>query len=252
MTSKTPASSTPNVLITGASRGLGRALAHELAAAQAKVLVVARNREALKTVVDSINRSGGWAQAIVADLADPKAPLAIAHQAQAALGHIDVVVHNASALGPTPLQLLLDTEADTLRTLTQVNLVSPFELSKRLAPSMALRGRGLLVQVSSDAAVEAYPSWGAYSVTKAAADHLTRIWAAELGQRGVRAISFDPGEMDTQMHADAIPDADTSTLARPEEVARRLAHLILHPASVANGARVTATSVVLPNKKEVA
>ena len=120
-----------------------------------------------------------------------------------------------------------------------VNLVGPFRLTKIVAGAMALRGRGLVAHVSSDAAVAAYPRWGAYGVAKAAQDHLGRILAAELEGTGVRVVSVDPGEMNTRMHADAIPDGDPATLADPEAVARRLATLIARPEALApNGGRV--------------
>jgi NAD(P)-dependent dehydrogenase (short-subunit alcohol dehydrogenase family) len=105
---------------------------------------------------------------------------------------------------------------------------------------MALRKRGTIVHVSSDAAVAAYPRWGAYSVSKAALDHLARIFAAELGELGVHVFSIDPGEMDTAMHRDAMPDADRSVLARPEEVARRIVSIIAADRAE-NGARLVAT-----------
>jgi NAD(P)-dependent dehydrogenase (short-subunit alcohol dehydrogenase family) len=96
------------------------------------------------------------------------------------------------------------------------------------------------VQVSSDAAVEAYPGWGAYSAAKAAADHLVRIWAAELADVGVRFFAVDPGEMNTKMHADAIPDADPVSLADPADVATRIVAMIEAP--VGSGQRVVASS----------
>jgi NAD(P)-dependent dehydrogenase (short-subunit alcohol dehydrogenase family) len=102
---------------------------------------------------------------------------------------------------------------------------------------MAMRGRGLIVHVSSDAAVAAYPRWGAYGVSKAALDHLSRSWAAELAELGVRVLAVDPGEMDTAMHADAMPDADRAQLARPQAVARRLVALVVEQ-GFENGARV--------------
>jgi NAD(P)-dependent dehydrogenase (short-subunit alcohol dehydrogenase family) len=105
---------------------------------------------------------------------------------------------------------------------------------------MALRKSGVIVHLSSDASVNAYSRWGAYSASKAASDHLARIWAAELGERGVRVLSVDPGEMDTQMHADAIPDADRSTLARPEDVAKVIADIIERASEIENGARLAA------------
>jgi NAD(P)-dependent dehydrogenase (short-subunit alcohol dehydrogenase family) len=104
---------------------------------------------------------------------------------------------------------------------------------------MALRGAGTVVHISSDASVAAYPRWGAYSVSKAAFDHLARLLAAELGDMGVRVFSVDPGEMDTAMHADAMPDADRTMLARPEVVARRIVSMI-EGGVVQNGARVEA------------
>jgi NAD(P)-dependent dehydrogenase (short-subunit alcohol dehydrogenase family) len=104
---------------------------------------------------------------------------------------------------------------------------------------MLLRKRGLIVNVSSDAAVEPYPGWGAYGASKAALDHLTRILAAELAGSGVRAIAVDPGEMDTEMHAAAIPDADPSTLARPHDVARRVADLVAAVGTRPEEARLT-------------
>ncbi|TMB07437.1 MAG: SDR family oxidoreductase, partial [Deltaproteobacteria bacterium] len=94
------------------------------------------------------------------------------------------------------------------------------------------------VHVSSDAAVAAYPRWGAYSVTKAALDHLNRLWAAELLPTGVRFLSVDPGEMDTEMHAAAMPEADRGALARPEQVARRIARLVADAGRIESGTRL--------------
>ena len=107
---------------------------------------------------------------------------------------------------------------------------------------MALRQRGLVVHLSSDAAVEAYPRWGAYSASKAALDHLTRIWAAELASTGVRFFGVDPGEMDTAMHADALPEADRATLAKPETVARKLVAMIRAGERIPSGARLVAST----------
>jgi len=104
---------------------------------------------------------------------------------------------------------------------------------------MALRGQGVVVHISSDAAVAAYPRWGAYGVSKAAQDHLARQWNAELGELGVRVFSVDPGEMDTAMHREAIPDADPATLADPKVVARHIADMI-ESDGVAGGSRAVA------------
>ena len=151
-------------------------------------------------------------------------------------------MHNASTLGPTPLRLLLDTDCEDLARVLEVNLIGPFRLTKVIAGAMALRRRGLVVHVSSDAAISGYPGWGAYGVSKAALDHLGRSWAAELEGTGVRVISVDPGEMNTRMHAAAVPEADPSTLADPAVVASRIADIVARAHEVANGARIEASS----------
>jgi NAD(P)-dependent dehydrogenase (short-subunit alcohol dehydrogenase family) len=215
-----------SVLITGASRGLGFALARALSTKGARVVLVARDEAALAQAVETLRREGAVAHAISADVGDSNAAAAIAAQAAAAVGPVEVLIHNASDLGPAPLPLLLDTARDDFRRVLEVNLLGPFALSKALVGPMVLRGEGLVVHISSDAAVEPYPRWGAYGASKAALEHLSRIWARELASTKVRVLSIDPGEMDTQMHRDAIPEADPTTLQRPEEVARRIVGII--------------------------
>lgn len=214
--------SAPAALVTGGSRGLGRALGRALAAAGSSVVLVARDRGPLDQVVAEIRARGGRAHGIAADIADREAIAAIAGQAAALVGPIDLLINNASTLGPVPLRLLLDTDCEDLSRALEVNLVAPFRLTKALAGPMVLRGGGTIVNISSDAGVEAYPSWGAYGASKAALDHLGRIWAAELEGTGVRVLTIDPGEMNTRMHADAIPEADPASLADPERVATRI------------------------------
>jgi NAD(P)-dependent dehydrogenase (short-subunit alcohol dehydrogenase family) len=226
-----------NVVVTGASRGLGRALAAELAAAGARVVLVARASRDLDDAVAAIRAAGGEAHALAADVGDKHQIHAIAGAAAALTGPIDIVVHNASTLGPTPLPLLLDTECEDFEEVLQVNLLGPFRLTRAIAGQMALRGRGLVVHITSDAATNAYPRWGAYGVSKAALEHLSRSWAAELTSLGVRFVTVDPGEMDTAMHAAAMPDADRAALARPEAVAHAILG-ILDGAAWQSGARV--------------
>jgi short-subunit dehydrogenase len=205
-------------VVTGAGQGLGA----ELAARGAKVVLVARGVAGLEAVAARIRLAGGEAHAFAADIGDKNAPHAIAAAAAALVGPIDVLIHNASTLGPTPMPLLLDTACEDLLRVLDVNLVGPFRLSKVLVGSMALRGKGLVVHVTSDASVAAYPTWGAYGISKAAFDQLGRVFGAELERSGVRFVTLDPGEMDTQMHADAMPDADRAALASPADVARRM------------------------------
>jgi len=226
-------------LVTGASRGLGEALARALAAGGAKVVLVAREAAALEQVAREIREAGGVAHALAADVGDKDAVYALAGTAARLVGPIDLLVHNASTLGPVPLRLLGDTDCEEVSHTLEVNLVGPFRLTKAILGSMMLRRRGLIVMVSSDAATNAYSRWGAYGLSKAALEQMARIWAAELEGTGVTVSIVDPGEMDTRMHADAIPDADRAQLADPRRVAVELVRQIA--AGLPSGGRVPIT-----------
>ena len=202
--------------------------------------MVARDAGPLGDAVAAIRNRGGIAHAIAADISSKDAVHGIAGQAQGLVGEIGIAIHNASTLGPVPLRLLLDTECEDLAAVLETNLVGPFRLTKILAGAMALRGDGVIVHISSDAAVEAYPRWGAYGVSKAAQDQLSRVLAAELAGTGVRVLAVDPGEMDTKMHADAIPDADPATLQRPAEAAARIVAMLEDAEHAPSGARLVA------------
>lgn len=228
------------VLITGAGRGLGRALALELAKNGARLVLVARNEREIHDVAREARALGATAHAIAADVGELSRAPAIAARAAELVGPIEVLVQNASTLGPTPLLPLEETTPQHLADVFDVNLFGPFALAKAVIGSMVLRGEGLVLHLSSDAAVEAYPRWGAYSASKAALDHLSRIWAAELAESGVRFIGVDPGEMNTKMHADAIPEADPRTLADPADVARTIGAIIEGAENVASGSRLIA------------
>lgn len=226
------------VLITGGSQGLGQALGRLLALRGARVALVARGREALESAVEEIRALGGEAHGLPADVGDARAAYRIAAQAASLVGPVDLLINAASTLGETPLPVLLDTRTEDFERVFRVNVFGPFRLIKATAGQMAVRGGGLVLNVSSDAAVEPYPRWGAYGASKAALDHLTRIWAAELEPAGVRLISVDPGEMNTRMHAAAIPDVDPNTLDDPAEVAERIVELIEQVDELPTGARV--------------
>jgi NAD(P)-dependent dehydrogenase (short-subunit alcohol dehydrogenase family) len=230
-----------SVLITGGSRGLGRALALRLSAEGAKIALVARDKEQLDRVVSEIRKQGAIAFGIVADVGEKESVYPIVGQAAALTGPVDVLVNNASALGPVPLRLIPDTDCEDFERALQVNTVGPFRLIKAVVGSMALRQTGVIVNISSDAAVEAYPSWGVYGASKTALDHLTRIAAAEMAGAGVRFISVDPGEMDTRMHADAMPDADPAELRSPAVVAEKIVAMIRQSDRIANGSRLIAS-----------
>ena len=208
------------VLITGGSRGLGRALALELTLQGAKVVAAARPSEALRSLAEKVEH------ALAFDVGDKAAIYPFVARVAELVGPIDLLINNASTLGPIPLDSLLDTTCEDFEKVLMTNLIGPFRLTKALLGSMILRGPGTVLNISSDAAVSAYPNWGAYSVSKAASDHLTRIWAAELAETRIRFLSLDPGEMDTAMHADAMPEADRTKLAIPAEVANRIIRIL--------------------------
>ena len=142
-----------SVLITGGSRGLGQALGKALAAEGARVVLVARGGEELSETVAEIRRAGGEAYGITADIGDKNAIYAIAGEAAAMVGPIDILIQNASTLGPVPLRLLLDTDCEDLDHAFEVNVLGPFRLAKVIVGSMALRGTGLVLGITSDASV---------------------------------------------------------------------------------------------------
>ncbi len=210
-----------HVLITGASRGLGRALALQFAKPGVRLSLVARSFPEARALQDALSEKGAEVLLLGADVGDPEAAARIVGRASGHFGPIDVLVHNASTLGPVPLVPLLDTEPEELAQALAVNLVGPFRLSRLVAGSMVARRAGTIAYVGSDAAVEAYPAWGAYGASKAGGEHMHRILGQELAEFGVRVAVVDPGEMNTVMHADAVPEADVSTLADPADVAER-------------------------------
>jgi NAD(P)-dependent dehydrogenase (short-subunit alcohol dehydrogenase family) len=228
------------ILLTGASRGLGRALFAEFARAGARVVGIARNTSELDRAARTLRAEGLEAHALRGDIGSIGDIHPLAGASQALVGPIEVLVHNASSLGPTPLGPLLDLACEDFAHVLDVNLLGPFRLTKAIVGGMLVRGRGLVAAISSDAAVSAYPHWGAYGVSKAALDHLSRSWAAELRGTGVSVVSLDPGEMDTDMHHAAVPDADRATLARPADVARQLIAWLAKVGPEQNGLRLSA------------
>ena len=217
---------TVRAAVTGGTSGLGLALLRELRRRGACVAFVARNAERVAEVA----RAHAGTYGIVGDIARKEEIHPIALQIIASLGGLDVLVNNASSLGPVPLALLADTECEDFEGALATNVLGPFRLTKALLGALsasAREGRGSVVlNVSSDAAVNAYAEWGAYGASKAALHHMSRIWNEELAAEGVRFLSLDPGDMDTPLHALALPDADPATLKRPEAAARELADAI--------------------------
>ena len=233
------------VAITGGTSGLGLGLVREFVARGATVAFVARTRDR----VFDVAREHGGAHGIVGDVSRKDEIHSLALQIVGRLGGLDVLVNNASSLGPTPLALLGDTECEDFERALVTNVLGPFRVTKALLGALAAsardNGAAVVLNVSSDAAVNPYPTWGAYGASKAALAHMSRVWDEELAAQGVRFLAVDPGDMDTALHALAVPEADPTTLKRPEIAARELADLIV-AAIVAERRRQRGARTVLP------
>jgi NAD(P)-dependent dehydrogenase (short-subunit alcohol dehydrogenase family) len=210
------------VAVTGGTSGLGLALVRALHGRGAQVAFIARDAARVARVAASLPGTHG----IVGNVAHKQDTHRIALQVHAALGGLDLLINNASSLGPVPLQLLADTDCEDLEAALATNLVGPFRLTKAVLGALSASARegrpARVLNISSDAAVTPYPGWGAYGASKAALQHLSRIWDKELREHGVRVIALDPGDMDTPLHALAVPDADPGQLKRPDDAAREI------------------------------
>ncbi|MDP9812451.1 NAD(P)-dependent dehydrogenase (short-subunit alcohol dehydrogenase family) [Rhizobium tibeticum] len=219
------------VMVTGGTSGLGLALVRQLTAKGARVAFVARTAANVERVAAETGAHG-----IVADIGKKDDIYPIAMQVTARLGGVDVLINNASSLGPVPLALLADTDCEELEAALAVNLLGVFRLTKALFGALAASARegreALVINISSDAAVNAYPGWGAYGASKAALAHLTAIWDEEAKPDGIRLLVLDPGDMDTPLHALALPDADPSTLKAPDLAAFEVIEKMLDALSV--------------------
>jgi len=215
---------TPVAVVTGASRGLGRALARGLSARGWRLVLDARAEEDLRAVAAGLPD----ATALAGDVTDPAHRAALAAAAEH-FGRVDLLVNNASDLGPSPLPRLAEHPLTALRTVYETNVLAPVALAQLLLPALRASG-GTIVNVSSDAAVEAYEGWGGYGSSKAALDQVSAILAAEESE--VRVYALDPGDMRTDMHQRAFPGEDISDRAEPETVVPAVLRLLdVRPAS---------------------
>jgi NAD(P)-dependent dehydrogenase (short-subunit alcohol dehydrogenase family) len=210
-------------LITGASKGLGREIARAYARTGLRLVITARGADELHQAAVELRRQTD-VLAVPGDVSDAAHVERLVRLAEAHYGHIDVLVNNASELGEmTPLEHL---PLATFESVLRVNVAAPLRLIQLVLPGMRARGSGLIINVSSDAAVEAYPTWGGYGASKAALEHLSRVLAAELDGSGVRVAVVDPGDMDTEMHRAAEPGVDLSHLPGPEVAAPAFVRLL--------------------------
>lgn len=211
-------------LITGASRGLGFAVADLLARDGANLVIAARDPSHLERARAALAKQTDVV-AVAADVAEDAERIVEAGVHR--FGALDIIVHNASELGPSPMPALADLPWQSMERILRVNVTAPLHLTQLALPGMIERGGGTIVAISSDAGVNAYPGWGGYGASKAALEHLARTLAVELGDaHRIRVIVVDPGDMDTDMHRLAEPGIDLSHLAKPQQVAPAILELI--------------------------
>jgi NAD(P)-dependent dehydrogenase (short-subunit alcohol dehydrogenase family) len=216
----------PVALVTGASRGLGEALATALAEEGWALVLDARGADELDVVAAGLRsraRAGAGIVAVAGDVGDPDHRDALAAEV-ARFGRLDLLVNNASILGPSPPPSLADYPLDALRQVYEVNVVAPLALAQAMLPWLRRSRAPRVLNVTSDASIEAYPGWGGYGSAKAALDLATRVWAAE--QEWLRSWAVDPGDMRTRLHQEAFPGEDISDRPAPATVVPRLLALI--------------------------
>ena len=231
------------VLITGASQGLGRQLAIDFAREGASaVAIVARRADALEEVRDAIRQTAPDVQVLIinADLgSEQEVERVVASTLNEFGGRLDVLVNNASTIGPTPLPYLLDYPLEDFREVIETNLTAPFLLFKKALPAMIESG-GSIINVTSDAGRIGYPGWGAYGISKFGIEGMSATWAAELAESPVRVNWVDPGEMNTEMHRAAEPEEDATQWADPAEVTDVFIYLASDESRGVNGERFEA------------
>jgi NAD(P)-dependent dehydrogenase (short-subunit alcohol dehydrogenase family) len=231
------------ILITGASQGLGRQLAIDYAReGAAGIAVTARRLDALRLVVEDVRAvaPGTRVVAIDADLGRAEEIDRVVATTLAEFGgRLDVLVNNASTLGPTPMPYLLDYPLEDFRHVLDVNLIAPYLFIKKALPAMIEHG-GSIINVTSDAGRVGYPGWGAYGISKFGIEGMSETWAAELEGTGVRVNWIDPGSMNTKMHREAEPDEDPAEWADPSDVTEAFIHLAADESRDLSGRRLKA------------
>jgi len=213
-------------IVTGASKGLGKALAQGLAEHGWSLVLDARGASALAQVAADVGTrltGGAGVRAVAGDVTDAGHRRALV-EAAGALGGLDLVVNNASTLGQSPLPRAAHMSPDTLRRVVEVNTIAPLALIQQSLPLLRRSAHPRILNVTSDASVEHYDTWGGYGSSKAALDHLSATFAVE--EPGIRVWAVDPGDMRTEMHQDAFPGEDISDRPPPDSVVPSLLRLI--------------------------
>jgi NAD(P)-dependent dehydrogenase (short-subunit alcohol dehydrogenase family) len=238
-----------NILITGASQGLGREMALRFVREGAAGLsLVARHTDKLNAVRDELRKidppsPGSGATSIITIEGDVSKPRDIERIVATTLaqfkGRLDVLVNNASTIGPSPMPNLLDYPVEDFRQVLDTNLIGPFLLIKNVLPAMIERGASI-INVTSDAGQVGYPGWGAYGISKFGLEGMSQTWASELEETGVRVNWVDPGNMNTAMHRAAEPEEDPAEWANPAEVTDVFVFLASDESKTVSGKRFQA------------
>ncbi|MFS1514502.1 SDR family NAD(P)-dependent oxidoreductase [Chengkuizengella sp. SCS-71B] len=231
------------VMITGASKGLGKALAVAFAKQGADLAICARGQEALDAIHNELKQFNIQVLAVKADASNVRDVERFIALTENVFGHIDVLINNASILGPSPMPYLLDYPEEDFEQVLKINTVGPFLVTRRVIADMLQRKQGSIINVTSEAGNVGYAGWGAYGISKFAIEGLTETWADEVNGTGVRVNMVDPGEMDTEMHALAVPDTDYE-LADPNDLTEVFIYLASEESSQINGKRFRAQEFV--------
>ncbi|MFE1246143.1 SDR family NAD(P)-dependent oxidoreductase [Fictibacillus sp. NPDC058756] len=205
------------VMITGASKGLGKALTLFFAKEGYNLAICARNEQGIQDVKEEAEQFGADVLAVSADMSLSKDVERFVALSEEYFGKIDVLINNASILGPSPMPYLLDYPEQDFEEVLRVNTIGPFLVTRRVLPIMLQKQQGSIINITSEAGATGYAGWGAYGISKFALEGLTETWADEVSGSGVRVNMVDPGEMDTEMHDLAVPDCDYE-LAKPEDI----------------------------------
>jgi NAD(P)-dependent dehydrogenase (short-subunit alcohol dehydrogenase family) len=234
-------------MITGASKGLGKALAFAFAKSGYRLGICARGEEQLRQVKGELEAIGAEVVAMKVDTSIEQDVDRFVSVVENVFGHVDVLINNASVFGPGP-KLLLDFPSFDFQDVLRINVLNPFLVTKRVLPGMLTRNEGSIINVTSEAGRTGFAEWGVYGISKFAVEGLTQTWADELQDTNVRMNMVDPGEMNTDMHAIAVPDCDYE-LASPADVIDVFLYLGSEDSIGVNGGRFEAQKFTLESEE---
>ncbi|WP_409302609.1 SDR family NAD(P)-dependent oxidoreductase [Peribacillus sp. SCS-155] len=227
------------IMITGASKGLGKALALTFASQGARLAICARGEHELLKVKKQAQELGAEVLAVIADVSQSRDVEKFVAIAEDTYGRVDVLINNASTLGPSPMPFLLDYPEQDFEEVVRINTLSAFMVTRRVIAGMLQRNSGSIINVTSEAGHTGYAGWGAYGISKFAIEGLTQTWADEVKDTRIKINMVDPGEMNTEMHALAVPECDYE-LTDPNDVVEVFLYLASDQSAGISGKRFEA------------